>query len=62
MLPIRLARDAQEAQPMEIDPVCGMEVDPANAEWKIEHDGTTYYFCSKGCFEDFVEDPAAFVA
>ena len=46
---------------MEIDPVCGMEVDPATAGWKHEHDGTTYYFCSKGCMEDFAEDPTAYL-
>lgn len=47
---------------MEIDPVCGMEVDPATAEWTTVLEGTTYYFCSKGCLEDFVEDPSAFLA
>jgi len=46
---------------MEIDPVCGMEVDPATAEWRYEHRGTTYYFCSKGCKEDFAEDPASYL-
>jgi Cu+-exporting ATPase len=46
---------------MEIDPVCGMEVDPATAEWKAEHEGKTYYFCSKGCLEDFAEDPGSFL-
>ncbi len=46
---------------MEIDPVCGMEVDPATAEWKWEHEGATYYFCSQGCLEDFKEDPQAFL-
>jgi YHS domain-containing protein len=30
---------------MEIDPVCGMELDPSTAEWSLEHDGSTYYFC-----------------
>ena len=34
---------------MEIDPVCGMEVDPATAAWKGEYRDTTYYFCAKGC-------------
>jgi YHS domain-containing protein len=47
---------------MEIDPVCGMEVDPATAEWKYDHEGKTYYFCAKGCMEDFVEDPASFIS
>lgn len=46
---------------MEIDPVCGMEVDPATAEWRHVHEDTTYYFCSKGCMEDFAEDPASYL-
>ena len=32
-----------------IDPVCGMEVDMETATLTSEHDGTTYYFCGKGC-------------
>jgi YHS domain-containing protein len=47
---------------MEIDPVCGMEVDPVTAEWTYEYEGKTYYFCAKGCMDDFVEDPASFIA
>jgi len=47
--------------PMEIDPVCGMEVDPATAEWTYEYEGTTYYFCAKGCMEDFIEDPGSYL-
>ena len=47
---------------MEIDPVCGMEVDPATAEHSSEYAGKRYYFCSKGCLEDFQEDPASFVS
>jgi Cu+-exporting ATPase len=46
---------------MEIDPVCGMEVDPNAAEWKHGFDGRTYYFCSKGCRDDFAEDPTAYL-
>jgi P-type Cu+ transporter len=46
---------------MEIDPVCGMEVDPATAEWTYEHEGVTYYFCAKGCMQDFAEDPASYL-
>jgi len=46
---------------VEIDPVCGMEVDPATAEWKTEFEGVTYFFCSRGCLEDFVEDPRAYL-
>ncbi|MFM7719072.1 MAG: YHS domain-containing protein [Actinomycetota bacterium] len=46
---------------MELDPVCGMEVDPATAEFTTEHDGRTYSFCAKGCLDDFLEDPNAFL-
>jgi Cu+-exporting ATPase len=44
------------------DPVCGMKVDPATAKHKAEYDGQTYYFCSGGCREKFVSDPARFLA
>lgn len=46
---------------MEIDPVCAMEVDPSTAEWRFDHEGKTYYFCSRGCLEEFAEDPAEFI-
>ncbi len=46
---------------MEIDPVCGMEVDPATAAASHEYAGTTYYFCSHECLEDFKEDPESYV-
>ena len=36
-----------------IDPICGMTVDPEKAAGSFDHDGTTYYFCSKGCLEKF---------
>jgi Cu+-exporting ATPase len=44
-----------------IDPVCGMSVDPVNAEYRSVHAGQTYYFCSKGCKESFDKDPGKFV-
>ena len=37
-----------------IDPICGMTVDPATAAGSFKHEGTTYYFCSKGCLQKFV--------
>ena len=46
---------------MEIDPVCGMQVDPRNAAGSYEYRGTTYYFCSTGCLEDFKEDPGSYL-
>jgi P-type Cu+ transporter len=42
---------------MEIDAVCGMDVDPASAAGAWPHEGITYYFCSVGCLERFKADP-----
>lgn len=39
------------------DPVCGMEVDPETAAARAEHEGKTYYFCSKSCEEKFKAEP-----
>ena len=47
---------------MALDPVCGMTVDPAKAEGQYEHDGTTYYFCSKGCVAKFAADPRKYLS
>ena len=44
------------------DPVCGMSVDPATATHKVEHGGSTYHFCSAGCRDKFVAEPARFLA
>ena len=45
---------------MEIDPVCGMEVDTATAKLTSEHGGKTYYFCAPGCKRTFDKNPAEF--
>ena len=47
------------------DPVCGMDVNPevaTDAGLTAEHEGTTYYFCGRGCMLDFREDPQRFFA
>ncbi len=44
------------------DPVCGMEVGPENAAGAWEHEGRTYYFCSRSCLELFKAEPERFVA
>jgi len=44
-----------------VDPVCGMSVDPATARYKIDHDGRSFYFCSKRCKAKFAENPAKYV-
>jgi Cu+-exporting ATPase len=45
-----------------IDPVCGMQVDTEQSELKLEHDGTTYWFCGKGCLLEFKDDPDKYLA
>ena len=42
------------------DPVCGMEVD-TDTDLKVEHDGETYYFCSRGCKLEFEDDPEKYL-
>src|SRR5262245_15602930 len=46
---------------MERDVVCGMQVDPARAAGSTEHEGKTYYFCSKGCLHKFQSDPQKYL-
>lgn len=43
------------------DPVCGMEVDTATAQWKTEYQGRTYYFCAPGCKRSFEQDPEEYL-
>ncbi|MGH3773923.1 MAG: XdhC family protein [Pseudonocardiaceae bacterium] len=43
-----------------VDPVCHMTVEVGSARHKVDHDGTTYYFCCAGCVKTFEGDPAAF--
>ena len=43
------------------DPVCGMMVEEADAAATVEHNGQTYYFCSKDCAETFQEDPEDYI-
>ena len=43
------------------DPVCGMTVTPERAAGSAEHQGHTYFFCSRRCLEKFCADPSAYV-
>src|SRR3989338_1236961 len=36
------------------DPICGMEVDKKKAKFSLVSKGKTYYFCSKNCYEKFL--------
>ena len=39
------------------DPVCGMNVEPSTAKYKVDHAGKTYYFCCNSCREKFHAHP-----
>lgn len=41
----------------EIDPICGMRVDPTGAAGQYDYKGATYYFCGVSCLERFRADP-----
>ena len=51
----------RERLPTEIDPVCGMRVDPQGMAATHTHEGRTYYFCSPRCRERFVADPLRYL-
>ena len=46
---------------MEIDPVCGREVDPQHPGAQSVHDGTTYYFDSQDCKQKFDSSPTFYI-
>ena len=51
----------RHAMAIEIDPVCGMRVDTETTDLKVEHDGTTYWFCGRGCMLEFQDDPEKYL-
>jgi Cu+-exporting ATPase len=42
------------------DPLCGREIDLADAVASEFHDGWAYFFCSVGCHETFRSSPGRF--
>ncbi|MEO6713485.1 MAG: YHS domain-containing protein [Mycobacteriales bacterium] len=44
------------------DPVCGMSIEEADAVATADHAGTTYYFCSQDCADEFNNDPASYTS
>jgi P-type Cu+ transporter len=47
---------------VERDPVCGMTVDAQRAAARVEHSGTTYYFCCAGCANKFGVAPEKYLS
>lgn len=46
---------------MVIDPVCGMEIEEAEAAASRTYKGKTYYFCSQACREKFDQNPEEYI-
>jgi voltage-gated potassium channel len=44
-----------------LDPVCGMEIDPAKAEYAYEYEGEKYYFSDKDCMTSFQKNPKRYI-
>lgn len=47
---------------MVTDPVCGMDVDGKTTQFKSEHIGKIYYFCSQSCKTVFDKNPMRFMS
>src|SRR5690242_7536604 len=43
------------------DPVCGMNVNPADAKHTHLHSGKTYYFCCSHCAQKFKSNPQEYL-
>jgi xanthine dehydrogenase accessory factor len=47
----------QHEREVAIDPICGMSVDVATAEYRAEYNGKTFCFCCPGCQHTFEKSP-----
>ena len=45
----------------EIDPVCGMALNPHEALAQTAHGGRVYYFCSENCRQKFDRQPQKYI-
>ena len=56
-----VAGDADGEGLERLDPVCLMDVDPATARHRVEHNGRTIVFCAPSCKRQFLADPDAYL-
>jgi P-type Cu+ transporter len=52
---------SDQADALERDPVCGMNINPATAKHVHQHGEKSYYFCCAGCADKFKADPAKYL-
>ena len=53
--------EVELAANMAIDPVCGMKVNKDEAQFTVDHEGKTYYFCMEKDKLAFVENPQKYL-
>ena len=53
---------SRQGDTMNIDPVCGMQVDATKAKAQSTWENRVYYFCCPGCKRKFDADPGHFAA
>ena len=46
---------------MTTDPVCGMQIEEAQAPASSDYEDKTYYFCSESCKAEFDAEPERYV-
>lgn len=51
-----------DAEMLVKDPVCGMNVDPRTASYRVKYSDRVWYFCSDNCLTKFSKEPSRFVA
>lgn len=51
----RAAANAAAAAQVAIDPICGMQVDPATTPHRAVRAGIDYHFCSAHCRQAFID-------
>ncbi|WP_079989557.1 YHS domain-containing protein [Candidatus Protochlamydia phocaeensis] len=42
------------------DPVCGMQVDPNQTQYKTDYQGKHYAFCCQQCLAKFKQNPTQY--
>ena len=58
----KTAKQTLGERELQIDPVCGMKVDPATSNHRYEHEGRIFHFCSAGCRTKFAAEPTTYLA
>ncbi|HEY4483288.1 MAG: hypothetical protein A3I39_01130 [Candidatus Yanofskybacteria bacterium RIFCSPLOWO2_02_FULL_47_9b] len=50
-----------EPEKKALDVICGMELDPAQVKFHVEHKNEVYYFCSLTCKNHFINNPEKYI-